>query len=181
MPGLLKRVKGDARLAARLLDDFRRTHRDTPGRIANAQAKGQAAEAHRLAHTLAGLAGNLGLAQLSAAARAVEHALMQVGSAPAEALERLSAEAAAALAATEAVEPPPALASAGTAADIAALAESLDALLADSDLGALQRSAELETAAPSAATRAVRDAVERLDFKEARTLLVPLREGRDHG
>lgn len=179
LPALLKRVKDDAALAARLLDDFRRTHAETHRAIAAAQAEGRAADAHRLAHTLAGLAGNLGLARLSGAARSVEDALSS-GTVAAVSLDALAAELAQAMAAAESLKPPPPVPQAAASGDPTALAASLDQLLAENDLDALQRAAEFEAAAPSAAARAVREAVERLDFKAARTLLAPLRES-GHG
>lgn len=182
MSALLKRVNGDEALATRLLDNFCRTHGETPQRIAAAQAAGHPAEAHRLSHTLAGLASNLGLPRLSVAARTVEQAVLSAGAASAAALEELAAQAAEAIAVAGALEPPTEDAPlAAPEGDVAALAESLECLLAANDLDALQLAAKLYAADRSPATAAVRDAVERLDFHAAQGLLAPLRRDGSHG
>ena len=103
----LKRVAGNRRLYLDLLRQFGQHQADASQRIAAAMAAGDAATAERIAHTVKGVAGNLGFGALQSAAEQAETALR--GGAPAKGpLTRLEAELARALAALhDALEPAP--------------------------------------------------------------------------
>ncbi|MBI3924895.1 MAG: response regulator, partial [Armatimonadetes bacterium] len=73
MAGALKRVGGNRKLYRRLLHDFGRDFADMPARLRQAMP-GNPDEAAALAHSLAGVAGNLGMEQLRRRAREVETA-----------------------------------------------------------------------------------------------------------
>jgi len=74
----LRYMNGSRKLYLRLLARFRSGYGDAPERMAALLAQGEYVEAHRLAHTLKGLAGNMGAGQVIAAAGALEQALEQV-------------------------------------------------------------------------------------------------------
>ncbi|WP_460534038.1 two-component regulator propeller domain-containing protein [Chitinimonas naiadis] len=71
----LRYMNGSRKLYLRLLERFRSGYADTPEKMAALLEQGQYEEAHRLAHTLKGLAGNMGAGQIITAAAALEHAL----------------------------------------------------------------------------------------------------------
>src|SRR5471032_1877560 len=71
----LRRMGGNAGLMRKLLDRFVETQFDAMLRIAAAMAHGQRETAIREAHTLKGLAGNIGAASLADSAARVEHLL----------------------------------------------------------------------------------------------------------
>ncbi|WP_326539615.1 response regulator [Pseudorhodoferax sp.] len=73
VPAALRRVNGNHRLYANLLRRFSDDQAGTPARIAELLAAGSRPEAERLAHTLKGVASNIGAAQLAEAAGHVEH------------------------------------------------------------------------------------------------------------
>ncbi|WP_326539614.1 PAS domain-containing hybrid sensor histidine kinase/response regulator [Pseudorhodoferax sp.] len=73
VPAALRRVNGNHRLYAKLLRRFSDDQAGTPARIAELLAAGSWTEAGRLAHTLKGVASNIGAAQLASAAGHVEH------------------------------------------------------------------------------------------------------------
>jgi CheY-like chemotaxis protein len=73
----LARLEGDAALLFRLLSRFRSHQADAPARIRAALAEGDTESAIRAAHTLKGLAANIGATALAAQAVAVEAALRQ--------------------------------------------------------------------------------------------------------
>ncbi len=84
VPGLmmaeaLRRVGGNVGLMRKLLDRFVETQFDTMLRIASAIENNQLETAIRLAHTLKGLAGNIGAGGLADSAARVEH-LLSLGS-----------------------------------------------------------------------------------------------------
>ncbi len=60
----LKRVAGNASLYAVLLRRFAEGHHETPARIAEALEKGDRPTAEHLAHTVKGIAGNLGVVEV---------------------------------------------------------------------------------------------------------------------
>ncbi|MBF0310479.1 MAG: CHASE2 domain-containing protein [Magnetococcales bacterium] len=68
----LVRVGGNRRLLANLLHDFLVRHGDDPRRLAEALEQGDLPLAHRLAHTLKGIAASLGAIELQEAAAALE-------------------------------------------------------------------------------------------------------------
>ncbi|MFG1245165.1 response regulator [Xanthobacter flavus] len=73
--GALRRVGGNRKLYLSLLRQFVDKEADAAGRIANALNAQAMADAERLAHTVKGVAANVGLAQLSRLAAALEAAL----------------------------------------------------------------------------------------------------------
>ncbi len=80
IPGLdveagLRRVAGNRSLYLRLLHQFSEGQADAAQRITAALAEGRKDEAERIAHTVRGVAGNIGLAGLQEMATALEDAL----------------------------------------------------------------------------------------------------------
>jgi HPt (histidine-containing phosphotransfer) domain-containing protein len=73
--GALKRVAGNKRLYRSLLEQFAAKQSDTDARIADALANGDREAAERLAHTLKGTAGNLGIGAVQATAGKLEKAI----------------------------------------------------------------------------------------------------------
>jgi HPt (histidine-containing phosphotransfer) domain-containing protein len=73
--GALKRVAGNKRLYRSLLEQFATKQSDTDIRISEALANGDREGAERLAHTLKGIAGNIGIAAVQSAAAKVEKAI----------------------------------------------------------------------------------------------------------
>jgi PAS domain S-box-containing protein len=73
--GALRRVAGNERLYRRLLQQFAVKESDTDMRIGEALSRGDREGAERLAHTLKGLAGNLGIGGVQAAAARLEKAI----------------------------------------------------------------------------------------------------------
>ena len=71
----LRRVGGNSRLYLKLLREFAKQQAETVGRIRAALAAKDAETATRLAHTLRGVAGNLGASPVQTAAAAVEAVL----------------------------------------------------------------------------------------------------------
>jgi PAS domain S-box-containing protein len=71
----LANLEGNARLYAKLLTEFRRDYRQTHHQLRAALIAGDRDTAHRLAHTLKGVAAVLGAQQLSTCAAAVERAI----------------------------------------------------------------------------------------------------------
>jgi len=79
--GLLS-VAGNRRLYLKLLRQFVDQQSNAPDRIAECMATGDHGAAERLAHTLKGVAGNLGAGALQAAAAELEKAIASRGEAP---------------------------------------------------------------------------------------------------
>jgi two-component system sensor histidine kinase/response regulator len=73
----LQRVNGNKVLYRKLLLSFKRDHRDTTKEISAALQRQDIRLAERLAHTLKGVAGNLGAVQLEAAAKVLDAELKQ--------------------------------------------------------------------------------------------------------
>src|SRR4029453_8528407 len=71
----LSRVGGNSVLYMKLLRQFIEQHALTVEQVTDALAKGDTALAERLAHTLKGVAGNVGSAQVQSAAGALEKAI----------------------------------------------------------------------------------------------------------
>jgi signal transduction histidine kinase/ligand-binding sensor domain-containing protein/DNA-binding response OmpR family regulator/HPt (histidine-containing phosphotransfer) domain-containing protein len=91
VPGLdvadgLARVGGNTKLYKKLLHRFATTEADAAERIATALAAPDRALAERLAHTIKGVAGNIGAAEVQQAAAVLEQAIKE--SAPAGDIER---------------------------------------------------------------------------------------------
>jgi len=75
--GALKRVAGNKRLYRSLLDQFATKQSDADLRISEALANGDREGAERLAHTLKGIAGNIGIGSVQSAAAKVEKAIRE--------------------------------------------------------------------------------------------------------
>jgi len=73
--GALNRVAGNRRLFRRLLEQFAAKESDTDKRICEALSRGDREGAELLAHTLKGLAGNLGIGGLQTQAAKLEKAI----------------------------------------------------------------------------------------------------------
>jgi two-component system sensor histidine kinase/response regulator len=130
----LKRVAGNRKLYLSLLRQFADKQADAGQRLAAALKAKDMALAERIAHTLKGVAGSLGLADLQAAAGALEKSLAS-GKAPKAAVSAFEVEVARATAAVaEGVGAAPAavVQGNGTPLDAGELAR-LEALLAESD------------------------------------------------
>ncbi|PZP99460.1 MAG: hypothetical protein DI587_10250 [Variovorax paradoxus] len=179
VPGLdvakgLRRVLGKRSLYLTLLGKFVQGQRDTVAAVRLALAAGEQATAERLAHTLKGVAGNIGALQLQGLAADLEDGLR--GEASAERLELLLEAVAAPLQvlvqAIEAQLPDEALASrveAVTPAQSTALLQRLVALLEDNDADAqdliASEEAALQGALGNEAFEALRRAAAAYDFE----------------
>ena len=73
----LRRVAGNRKLYLKLLRQFASQEADAPARIAAQLAAGDTATAERTAHTVKGIAANLGIAGVQAAAGALEKAIRE--------------------------------------------------------------------------------------------------------
>jgi HPt (histidine-containing phosphotransfer) domain-containing protein len=150
LPGInladaLKRVSGDKRLYRRLLLQFREHSADAAGQIKAALEAGDRAAARSVAHTLKGVAGNLGAEALYRSAPKLELSLRKGHFEPvSEEAGRLAAahaEVFAGLAALDAPGAAPATAAAAAPADpetVERLLDDLDQRLAASDAEAGQ-------------------------------------------
>jgi len=79
LAGGLKRVAGNQRLYRSLLEQFAGKQADAGRQIAEALRSGNAELAGRIAHTVKGVAGNLGIAPVQAAAERIERVLRDNG------------------------------------------------------------------------------------------------------
>jgi CheY-like chemotaxis protein/HPt (histidine-containing phosphotransfer) domain-containing protein len=86
--GGLKRVAGNRKLFRSLLEQFAAKQADTGAQISEALRNGDRVSAERLAHTVKGVAGNIGIAKVQAAAERLETAI-RTGSGD---VEKLAAE-----------------------------------------------------------------------------------------
>ena len=154
VPGLntaegLVRVAGNKKLYRKLLRQFSDTEADAAQRIAAALAENDRALAERLAHTVKGVAGNIGAPAVQNAAANLEKAI--AGSAPAAEIEVWRASLEECLAhlihglktALEGAEGEPA--QAGDPGQVKAAVEQLSRYLAESDAAAIDY---FESAAP---------------------------------
>jgi signal transduction histidine kinase/DNA-binding response OmpR family regulator/HPt (histidine-containing phosphotransfer) domain-containing protein/HAMP domain-containing protein len=141
----LSRVGGNRKLYLRLLGDFVEQQGPAAERIAAALSSGSAALAERLAHTLRGVAGNIGATEVHAAAGVVEKLIRDRAAAAdvSTATERIAAVLAPLItdlrAALGAAAEPPAAATPGAPASAEAsraAAARLTAMLAELDPGA---------------------------------------------
>ncbi len=87
LEGGLKRVVGNKRLYRDLLVQFASKQADAPAQIVAAIESGDQKLAERIAHTVKGVAGNLGLQQVTAAAERLEKAIRHGGAVEAVLLE----------------------------------------------------------------------------------------------
>ena len=178
----LRRLAGNARLYRDLLLRLLADHADAAGRIRAALGSGDAAEARMIAHALAGVAGNLGITALAAAAGGVEAALTHPDADPEAAVAALEAAFDAAaevirpLAGLEDSEPDP-----PPPADAAAVARAHDALarlaalLRDSDGAAVDlfeaERGTLVAILPPAMLATLGGRIDAFDFDGASTLI----------
>ena len=170
----LKRVAGNRALYVSLLRQFAERQADAARRLAAALAAGDRAHAERIAHTLKGVAGNIGLEALQESAAALETALRSGASADAAvaALDAALAKAVAALRQGLGSGGPSSQApSAASPEDIARHADRLEALLAASDGEAVDylraHSGVLRAALPGDGFDALERAVGNFAFEEA--------------
>jgi PAS domain S-box-containing protein len=148
----LRRVGGNLALYSKLLRQFVEGHADAAERVMESLGQGDRPVAERLAHTVKGVAGNLGAGRLQAAAGALEKAIREgVEAASVETLRGALADAMGALVAalgpalgTPAPEPaaPPPPTVAVDPAELKAAVERWGRLLEDCDAGAVD---DLET------------------------------------
>lgn len=185
LAGLLRRVGGNREVARRLLGNFWSSQSDATDRIEERLQGGHAAEARRLAHTLAGTAGNLGLAEVRVRAKELEAVLVgdEIDAQASDvrlALDRLVASLGAASTAIDGLLSRWQVAapvSPGGSVDHAALQRCIAALRADidaSDLAAMERLEPLRAALAGAlpeACEALAAAVQTLDFAAALSAL----------
>jgi len=182
MATALNRLQGNRRLYRSLLGDFARGFADFVEDVRTARDTGDFQTMTRKAHTLKGVAGNLGAMALSQAAAALESAAKRQDFSRFEALlaaiqENLSPL----LEALQVLEPrsvaggiPPG----GTEVELPRLEQSiarLDALLMDNDLSAEEEFAALQAMlagrAPADAVHQLETCLAGLDFKQARAAL----------
>ncbi len=185
VPGALKRLGGNAKLYARLLDQFQGSYEKTGESIAEHLAASDFSTAEREAHTLKGLAGNLGASSLQTAAADLERLCRAGSDMPAmlAALDAVSAHLAAAVADIRAY-----LAQAAPAAppapkpDPAALLsqmETLLALLRDDDAGAADQFRRMRPALETmdrVAVQTLGTAIDSFDFTTASAMAESLRD-----
>jgi two-component system sensor histidine kinase/response regulator len=77
MNGGLARVAGNKRLYRRLLEQFAAKQADADAKIEHAVGKGDRESAERLAHTLKGVAGNIGIVAMQETVAKVEKAIRE--------------------------------------------------------------------------------------------------------
>ena len=186
VPGLdtaagMRRVAGNEKLYLRLLQQFVQHHANAPQRAQEALAQGDMDTLQRVVHTAKGVAGNIGLTDLAAAALALEDALHRggtMGEDVATAMDRLQAENTRGLAALrsllfERIAEPTAeeAAPAAASADARALGQKLLRLLEDSDGDAvelvLEHAASLRSLFTPSSYPAFQSAVTGFDFELA--------------
>jgi len=193
----LKRVAGNAKLYRKLLLDFRRDYQDAVAGISGALDQGRLADAQRLAHTLKGVAGNIGATPLHLACVDLDAALKAQDEAKARALcapvaERLAEVVAglAPLAAQAEAQAEQALQAARLAgqgreldrAAVLAAARELAGMLAKSNPEAetaLERLNEVLAGQQAEAAGKIAAALDMFDFKGALSALEALAAGLD--
>jgi len=168
----LRRVLGKPERYLALLRGFVKGQADMPQRIRQALAAADEPTAEREAHTLKGLAGQVGADEVQKRAKALEAALHAKSDSVEALICSLEEELAARIAAIAAALPPETeqLAVPADPAEQAAVLGRLRALLADDDAAAerlLSEHAGLLAAALSGRFAVLRDAVQRFDFEAA--------------
>jgi two-component system sensor histidine kinase/response regulator len=101
LEGALRHYDGDRKLYLELLAIFRQHHANDLQRLREAMAAGDHKTAHRLAHTLKGVAGNLWMPRLRQVALKAEESIEESQRVPEEMLQCAESELAAVLAAIE--------------------------------------------------------------------------------
>jgi len=180
----LARVGGKVTVYRKILRQFANSQADAPGRIRSALASRDRATAEREAHTLKGVAGNLGAGEVQATAKRLEAAIREgavIDEALIAELERILGKLVESLASLTAATAPAAVAP--PQREVPELAPQLDrlqALLEDYDGEAVDVVSEIESqAAQTELARPVREIAERIDdfeYDEALALLNALRK-----
>ena len=143
----LTRVAGNQKLYLKLLRQFTEQQGPSVGQITGALAQGDTALAERLAHTLKGVAGNIGAKPVQAAAGALEKLIRERAASPeveaaksqvCAALDPLLAQLRNALPSPEAAVPLPTSAAPADPAQTRAAAAQLTKLLSEFDPGAVE-------------------------------------------
>ena len=183
----LARLGGNRALYRKLLLKFRAGQSEAAADIRQALDRGDVELAARLAHTVKGVAGNLGAGELESAARDLDDVVKQGGSeevgrlldAFADGLSRTMA-AIAALEGTEAAEQTPSTAQTGAVDPeaVAAMIRELAELLADNDMDAGERVSALRGLVPGGDAAVhladVQKRIEQYDFEAAAESLAGL-------
>jgi two-component system, sensor histidine kinase LadS len=189
LPGIavgrvLRRLGGNVDLVRSSLLEFRRDYANMGEDLETALARGDTRGATRIAHTLKGVASNLAMTELEAAARAVEEGLMQHGEPGPGRVEALRAALARAAASCGQVEPAPVSPAPPPPMDAAQLDAALDELRALAERNDFSAHALLQRCAHALSERAGAAAVERLgralsafDFAGARGVLDEIARG----
>jgi PAS domain S-box-containing protein len=172
--GGLRRVSGKTELYLRLLRGFAAQHRDAPAMIAQAIGESRLQEAERLAHTVKGVAGNIGALAVQGAAEALDSALAE--GRPPETLRDLVAalgvRVEALVTALDRMPPAPAapVSAQGAREELDEICETLGRLLSDCDTQALDFLGDhvdvLRAAYPETFPELERS-IERFDFEAA--------------
>ena len=179
----LRRVLGRPELYRRLLDKFAATQADFAVRLRHLLAAGELEGAEREAHSLKGLAGNLGAVDLATQAAAVESAIKderhdELGAM----LRELEQSLASLLAAIAELPAPPAAARAADAQPLQPLCQDLLRLFGEDDPRAgkvFDEQAELLRSAFNEEYAALAAAVRAFDFEKAASLLRAAAEQRE--
>jgi two-component system sensor histidine kinase/response regulator len=172
----LKRVAGNRKLYLSLLRQFCAKQADAGQRVAAALAAKDRATAERVAHTVKGVAGNIGFADLAAFAGALEKAI-HAGRGVKSAQSKFEAALARDIAALGDALPPeapaaaPAEANEETEGHVARLAELLQSSDGESQDYLAQHAAAIRAALPAAAYARLERAVADFDFDTARAQL----------
>jgi two-component system sensor histidine kinase/response regulator len=170
----LRRVLGNETLYRSLLGKFATGYKDVAQQLSAALERTDLALAERLAHTLKGVAGNIGAARVQALAGRLEQAIRQGGTAEAigAGVQALAVPVSQLVAALEQALPGPdnALPAAVGRGELAALVARLDALLFDDDARACEvfaEHAQMLCAAFPQHYRQISDAIKAFDFDVA--------------
>ncbi|MGE4536217.1 MAG: response regulator [Desulfovibrio sp.] len=181
----LSRVRGNEALYRRLLRQFTTKFREIPATVPNGPVEGQISEARREAHSLKGVAGNIGAKALYAAAQELEDCLRSpladcrdAGERCQRALTAVNARIEQILAAPGGPERPTGKEPDQRPTDVASGLDALLGLLARNDTQALttyERLAEALGGLAPDASAALGAALRQFDFREARRLGEALR------
>jgi CheY-like chemotaxis protein len=182
----LRRCMGKVDFYRQMLSQFTQQQSDTPALVQQAMDQQQWSEARRLAHSLKGVAGNLGATHIQALAETLEHSLIDnPGPEPAQraqdqlnalqpALQRLLLALSAALQETPTAAPPPALASIANGPLLRSTCTELKTLLESGDLAAqdwIQQHQDQLSAALGAQKTPLINAIANFDFDQALLVL----------
>ena len=179
----LARVGGKVAVYRKILRQFANSQADAPARIRNALASGDRVTAEREAHTIKGVAGNIGAEEVQAAAKRLEAAIRQGADTkvPITELGRILGELIESLASLTvnqdtAGETP----STVEVSDLLPKLDRLQALLEDYDAKAINLVSELESQVAhtefAQLIRAIGERIDDFDFDEALERLNALRE-----